>query len=71
MVLINACALVLDVETGNTLAYTGNAYHPEDPGIAKSRRCNYCTTKSWQCIKTIAVCLHAQRWVTLTAFSRT
>jgi penicillin-binding protein 1C len=26
----NACALVLDVETGNTLAYVGNVYHPED-----------------------------------------
>ncbi len=26
----NACALVLDVETGNVLAYVGNVYHPED-----------------------------------------
>ncbi|MEI9955046.1 MAG: hypothetical protein WDM90_01725 [Ferruginibacter sp.] len=24
----NACALVLDVETGNTLAYVGNIYDP-------------------------------------------
>lgn len=26
----NACALILDVETGNTLAYVGNIYHPEN-----------------------------------------
>lgn len=29
----NICALVLDVETGNTLAYVGNAWHPEDPAL--------------------------------------
>ncbi|MBX3253159.1 MAG: penicillin-binding protein 1C [Chitinophagaceae bacterium] len=29
----NACALVLDVETGSALAYTGNAYHPENPEL--------------------------------------
>ncbi|MBX2925470.1 MAG: penicillin-binding protein 1C [Chitinophagaceae bacterium] len=29
----NACALVLDVETGNALAYIGNAYHPGDPDL--------------------------------------
>lgn len=29
----NACALVVDVQTGSTLAYTGNAYHPEDPEL--------------------------------------
>ncbi len=27
----NACALVLDVETGNALAYVGNIYKPADP----------------------------------------
>ena len=27
----NACALVLDVETGNALAYVGNIYNPSDP----------------------------------------
>ncbi|MBW8685594.1 penicillin-binding protein 1C [Chitinophaga rhizophila] len=27
----NAAALVLDVETGDALAYVGNVYHPEDP----------------------------------------
>ncbi|PWT97753.1 MAG: penicillin-binding protein 1C [Bacteroidetes bacterium] len=27
----NACALVLDVETGKVLSYVGNIYHPEDP----------------------------------------
>ena len=27
----NACALVLDVETGNTLAYVGNIYDPKNP----------------------------------------
>ncbi|MET6999826.1 penicillin-binding protein 1C [Chitinophaga defluvii] len=27
----NAAALVLDVETGNTLAYVGNVYNPSDP----------------------------------------
>ncbi|GAA3953755.1 penicillin-binding protein 1C [Chitinophaga oryziterrae] len=27
----NAAAIVLDVETGNTLAYVGNIYHPENP----------------------------------------
>jgi penicillin-binding protein 1C len=27
----NAAAIVLDVETGNTLAYVGNIFHPEDP----------------------------------------
>lgn len=29
----NLCALVLDVESGNTLAYVGNAYHPEEPAL--------------------------------------
>lgn len=29
----NACALVLDVETGNTLAYVGNVYHPENADL--------------------------------------
>lgn len=29
----NICALVLDVETGNTLAYVGNAYRPEEPSL--------------------------------------
>jgi len=29
----NAAALVLDVETGNTLAYVGNIYHPDDPEL--------------------------------------
>lgn len=29
----NACALVLDVETGKALAYTGNVYHPENPEL--------------------------------------
>ncbi len=29
----NICALVLEVETGNTLAYVGNAYHPENPAL--------------------------------------
>lgn len=29
----NAAALVLDVETGNVLAYVGNVYHPEDPEL--------------------------------------
>jgi len=29
----NICALVLEVETGNALAYVGNAYHPEDPAL--------------------------------------
>ena len=29
----NACALVLDVETGNALAYIGNIYHPTDPEL--------------------------------------
>ncbi len=29
----NACALVLEVETGKTLAYVGNAYHPENPEL--------------------------------------
>lgn len=27
----NAAAIVLDVETGNALAYVGNIYHPENP----------------------------------------
>lgn len=27
----NAAAVVLDVETGDALAYVGNVYHPEDP----------------------------------------
>lgn len=29
----NVCALVLDVETGNALAYAGNIYHPENPDL--------------------------------------
>ena len=29
----NACALVLDVESGNTLAYVGNVYHPENADL--------------------------------------
>ncbi|MFT3702046.1 MAG: penicillin-binding protein 1C [Agriterribacter sp.] len=29
----NICALVLDVEHGNTLAYVGNAYHPESADL--------------------------------------
>ncbi|MFX1703431.1 penicillin-binding protein 1C [Chitinophaga sp. CC14] len=29
----NAAVLVLDVETGNTLAYVGNIYHPSDPEL--------------------------------------
>ncbi|WP_225859938.1 MULTISPECIES: penicillin-binding protein 1C [Chitinophaga] len=29
----NAAALVLDVETGNVLAYVGNVYHPDDPEL--------------------------------------
>ncbi len=29
----NICALVLDVESGNVLAYVGNAYHPENPEL--------------------------------------
>lgn len=29
----NAAALVLDVETGNTLAYVGNIYNPADPEL--------------------------------------
>ncbi|HRP55423.1 penicillin-binding protein 1C [Agriterribacter sp.] len=29
----NACALVLEVETGKTLAYVGNVYHPENPEL--------------------------------------
>ncbi|RAJ10660.1 penicillin-binding protein 1C [Chitinophaga skermanii] len=29
----NAAALVLDLETGNTLAYVGNIYHPENPEL--------------------------------------
>lgn len=29
----NAAAIVLDVETGNTLAYVGNIYHPENPDM--------------------------------------
>jgi penicillin-binding protein 1C len=29
----NACALVLDVETGNTLAYVGNIYNPSNPEL--------------------------------------
>lgn len=29
----NICALVLDVEKGNTLAYIGNAYHPGDASL--------------------------------------
>lgn len=29
----NAAALVLDVETGNTLAYVGNVYDPSDPEL--------------------------------------
>ncbi len=29
----NACALVLDVETGNALAYVGNIYNPKEPEL--------------------------------------
>ena len=29
----NICAIVLDVETGNTLAYTGNIYKPQDKDL--------------------------------------
>ena len=29
----NACALVLDVESGNALAYVGNVYHPENADL--------------------------------------
>ena len=29
----NACALVLDVETGNVLAYIGNIYNPQNPEL--------------------------------------
>ncbi len=29
----NMCALVLDVETGKTLAYVGNVFHPEDKNL--------------------------------------
>ena len=29
----NICALVLEVESGNVLAYVGNAYHPENPEL--------------------------------------
>jgi penicillin-binding protein 1C len=29
----NAAVIVLDVETGNTLAYVGNIWHPEDPNM--------------------------------------
>ena len=32
----NACALVLDVATGKTLAYVGNVYHPEYPELQSS-----------------------------------
>ena len=32
----NACALVLDVATGKTLAYVGNVYHPEYPELHSS-----------------------------------
>ena len=32
----NACALVLDVETGNTLAYVGNIFQPENPEMESS-----------------------------------
>lgn len=32
----NACALILDVETGNTLAYVGNIYKPEVPEMESS-----------------------------------
>lgn len=32
----NIAAIVLDVETGATLAYAGNVYHPEDPTIETS-----------------------------------
>ncbi|HRO44701.1 penicillin-binding protein 1C [Agriterribacter sp.] len=32
----NACALVLEVETGKTLAYVGNAYHPENITLQSS-----------------------------------
>jgi penicillin-binding protein 1C len=32
----NIAAIVLDVETGNTLAYTGNIFHPEEAGLESS-----------------------------------
>lgn len=32
----NIAAIVLDVETGATLAYAGNVYHPNDPSIESS-----------------------------------
>ncbi|QJD97784.1 penicillin-binding protein 1C [Mucilaginibacter robiniae] len=32
----NIAAIVLDVETGNALAYAGNIYHPEDPQLESS-----------------------------------
>lgn len=32
----NIAAVVLDVETGATLAYAGNIYHPEDPSLESS-----------------------------------
>lgn len=32
----NIAAIVLDVETGATLAYAGNVYHPEDPSLESS-----------------------------------
>lgn len=32
----NIAAVVLDVETGATLAYTGNIFHPEDAGLESS-----------------------------------
>lgn len=32
----NACALVIEVQSGNTLAYVGNVWHPEIPGLQSS-----------------------------------
>ncbi len=32
----NSCALILDVETGNTLAYVGNIYRPDIPEMESS-----------------------------------
>src|SRR5690606_19183509 len=32
----NICALVVEVASGKTLAYAGNAYHPETPELQSS-----------------------------------
>jgi len=59
----NICALVLEVESGNVLAYVGNAYHPENPelqshvDVISAAR----SEKPWQHIKTFALCLYAAR----------